>query len=259
MARMSVQNDAAYRLDFFVSLFNAFAHLGSMLLGMWVVYHNTDSVNGWRAAHMLVLIGVFRMMSGAIALFIAPNMRLIMEDVHTGGLDFVLIRPVSSQFLVSSRRIAIWRSADVVLGAIVSFIGAALLSQDVSAGRVLLFAAMLLAACMIMYSFWLALATLSFWLIRVPNLEMVFWNIFESARYPISIYPRGVRFALTYLLPAAFVVSFPAQALVGGADAGVPRLDAGIMASAFVVAPLSFALASGFWRFGLRHYSGASA
>jgi len=259
MVRLSLQNDAAYRLDFFVQLFNALTHTASMLLGLWVVFHNTDSVNGWCAAHMLVLIGVFRLMSGVIALIIAPNMRQLMEDVRAGTLDFVLLRPVNSQFLVSARRLSVWRIFDVLIGAVVAVVGTLLLRGRLEPGALALFVLMLTAGATIMYAIWLALATLSFWLVRVMNLEMIFWNVFEAARYPVSIYPPPVRFALTYVLPAAFVVTFPAQALAGGAGDTVPLLSAVAIVSALVIAPICLAAASAFWRFGLRRYSGASA
>jgi ABC-2 type transport system permease protein len=261
--RVSVQNDAAYRVDFVLQFGGALLHVASMLLGLWVIYGNTPDVNGWGVDHMLALVGVFRIMSGTIGLIIAPNMRMIMEDVRSGGLDFLLLRPVDSQFLASVRRVSLGRAADIVLGLALAATAVARLGGGVAPGALAGFFVMLLAATAIMYSFWLILATLSFWLVRVQNLEMVFWNVFEAARYPVSIYPPPVKWLLTFVVPAAFVVTVPAQTLVGGlghggADAGGP-VGAGMLIAAAVLAGAMFVVATWFWRFGVKRYSGASA
>ena len=81
---------------------------------------------------------------------------------------------------------------------------------------------------------------------------MVFWNIFEAGRYPVDIYRRPIRLGLTYIIPLAFITTFPAAALVG-------KSSPTNVAAALVVAALSLVGTSAFWRYGLRHYTGASA
>ena len=254
--RVAVQNDAAYRADFFFQSLAAIFHVSSQLLGLWVIFANAHDVNGWGVDHMLVLLGVFRVMSGVVAMLIAPSMRRIMEDVRTGALDFVLIRPVSSQFLASTSRIAPFRIADVLVGLALVAVGVFRLRAGMTAASLLLFVAMLATGAIIIYAFWLMLATLSFWFVRVQNLEMVFWNVFEAGRYPVSIYSRPVQLLLTYVIPVAFVVTIPAQALAG--MGGVTPLGTGVWASALLAAVGMFSFATWFWRFGLRYYSGAS-
>ena len=64
--------------------------------------------------------------------------------------------------------------------------------------------------------------------------------------------PGWLRAALTFLVPVAFAVTVPSQALVG-------RLSVDVLALAIGMA-LALLLASRlFWRFGIRRYAGASA
>lgn len=258
MFRVSLQNDAAYRADFFLQLAASLVHLAALLLGQYVIFQNTPDVNGWGPWEMLVLVGVFRVVSGVIGLFVAPNMRMIMEDVRTGKLDFLLLRPVNSQFHASVRRISIWKGIDILLGLGLAVTGAVKLTGTVPLLPLLLFIAALVTATMICYSIWLVLATLSFWLVRVQNIEMVFWNLFEAVRYPISIYGRGVQWLLTYVFPAVFIVHVPAQSLIGGA-AGVESLSLTMWIAAVILGPAWLVAATLVWRYGLKHYSGASA
>lgn len=251
-ARVSVQDSAAYRTDFVAHLLVTLFNFGAEIVGLWTIFSNTGSLNGWGVFEMVALLGVFRMMSGIIALAIAPNMRLIMDDIREGKLDYLLLKPINAQFYVSFRRIVIWRLADICLGLLLVVVAMTKLAAAFSPAKLLLFIVMLSAGAVIIYSFWLVLATLGFWLTRVNNMEMVFWNVFEAGRYPVDIYRPMIRLGLTYVVPLAFITTFPAEALVG-------RTEFSGFALAIVFAAGSFLVASAFWRYGLRNYSGASA
>lgn len=255
--RVSVQNFAAYRFDFIVRFLVSAMHLGAELLAVWTIFHNTRSLNGWRTEHMLVLVGVYRLVAGGIRMSIVPNMRKVLLDIREGTLDFVLLKPINSQVLVSIREFVVWRVSDVLLGAAVAFYGGFLLSQRLSLAAAGLFVLMIAAAFAIIYSLWLMLATLCFWFVRVQNIEMVFWNVFEAGRFPISIYRPWVQWVLTFIVPLAFITTFPAAALAGSDGvAGVPGWSP---VAAVLIAAVLLAASSRFWRFGLKHYSGASA
>lgn len=250
--RVSIQYDAAYRVDFFVNLAQAMMQLGGELVALWTIFSNTRSLAGWNVLELLALLGVFRIMAGAIGLIIAPSMRMMMEDIRDGGLDFLVLKPASTQFLVSTRRVIIWRAMDVVLGFMVAMVASVSLGRTFPAAAVLQFLVMIACGLTIIYSFWLALATLAFWLTRISNIEMVFWNVFEAGRYPVDIYRTPIRLGLTYIIPLAFLTTFPAEVLLGRPG------SLGVI-TAVLVAGLSLTAASSFFRFGLRCYSGASA
>lgn len=250
--RVSLQNDTAYRFDFVLGLATAVFHLGGELFGLWIIFHNTRSLAGWSAYQVVVLLGVYRMMAGAINLFIAPNMRRVMEDVRNGTLDFVLLKPINSQFYASCRTVVMPRLADILLGLGLAIAGAVFQSELRSAWQVIAFTVLVAAGVAVIYSVWLALATVTFWVTKMDNIEMVFWNVFEAGRYPIHIYPPAVRWTLTYVIPLAVIVTLPAGVLVGQTTA------VGIV-SAVGVATAALVAATVFWRYGLKHYSGASA
>jgi ABC-2 type transport system permease protein len=253
--RVSLLNVAAYRFDMAVRMLVSVLHLVADLVGIWTIFSNTREVAGWRAEHMLVVVGVFRIVAGGIRMSIVPNMRRVLEDIMDGTLDFVLLRPVNAQFLVSIREFVVWRVVDVALGAAIAGYGCYRLNGTLPVGSVLLFVVMLGAGLTIVYCFWLMLATLCFWFVRIQNIEMVFWNVFEAGRFPITVYPAWVQWTLTYLIPLAFIITFPAAAWTGDPSKMSPS-TAGI---AWLMAGGMFVLSSWFWHAGLRRYSGASA
>ena len=250
--RTSVQTDMEYRADFFTRIVASLLGLVATVGGLSIAYHYVPEIKGWNFAQVLVLVAVYYLMDGLIEMFIAPNMRNVMAQVRDGTLDFVLLKPVSAQFMASFRTMNVWRIANVFVGAGLPAYTIGRLSLSVGPGQALAFAVTLAAGVAVVYSFWLVLVTLTFWFVKVDNIEQIVWQAFEAGRYPIEIYPAWLRGTLTYAIPVAFIITVPARALAG-------RLEAGFLWTALAVAAAAVMLASAFWRFGLKHYTGASA
>lgn len=255
-ARLSVQNAAAYRFDFIIRVLVSFLHLGAELLSVWTIFSNTTSLAGWRWQHLLVLVGVYRIVAGGIRMSIVPNMRRVLEDIREGTLDFVLLYPVNSQLLISIREFVLWRVTDVLIGTVMSVYGCIKLLGYMPFGSALAFVLMLVAGYVIVYSLWLMLASSAFWFVRIQNVEMIFWNVFEAGRVPITIFRPSVQWVLTFLIPLAFITTFPAATLVADPATNVPAM-APLWAT--IMAVVMLFVSGWFWRFGLKHYSGASA
>jgi ABC-2 type transport system permease protein len=115
-----------------------------------------------------------------------------------------------------------------------------------------MFILMLIAGAVIIYSFFLILATLSFWFVRVENILTIFQSMYEAGRWPVSLYPGWLRYGLTFIIPVAFATTVPAEALTG-------RLNWETLLGAVVLAAALLVVSRVFWRVGLRHYSGTSA
>jgi len=134
-----------------------------------------------------------------------------------------------------------------VLGIAVAQIG-----EGVSVWQALGFAAALLLGGVMLYSFWLILTSIAFWVIRVDEMTNLFEGIYAAGRWPVGIYPDWLRASLTFIVPVAFAVTVPAEALTG-------RLTWQTLLGASVLALALLLVARLVWRRGLRAYSGASA
>jgi ABC-2 type transport system permease protein len=179
-------------------------------------------------------------------------MERLIESVREGTLDYVLTKPEDAQLLVSVQAVQIWKLVDVVLGTGVLIVALVRLREAVGPGQAAAFAVALLSGGAIVYSFWLILATSSFWFVRVENILVIFQSMYEAGRWPVSLYPGWLRFALTFLVPVAFATTVPAEALSG-------RLTAQTLLGAVALAAALLIVSRLFWRVGIRHYSGASA
>lgn len=241
-----------YRINFFVQLFQSLLELGTAIGGLAVIFTYTNSVGGWSPDEVLALVGVYTLVGGLIGLVIYPGMELFIESVRDGMLDFTLVKPEDAQLLISVHSVDIWKLIDIGLGIAVLVVALVRLHEKVGIAEAAFFISMLLTGAVIIYSFWLILATLAFWFVRIENILEIFRSMYEAGRWPVSLYPGWLRFILSFIVPVAFVTTVPAEALTG-------RLTPSTLLIAVVLAAVLLVVSRLFWKIGLRQYSGASA
>jgi ABC-2 type transport system permease protein len=251
-ARIGALDDLAYRTNFWVQAFESLVSLGSALGAVALVFSRTETLGGWEPAELLAVVGVYFIVLGGVQVVIAPSLTRFIEDVRQGTLDFTLTKPQDAQLLVSISEVRFWKLVDVLLGAGVLIAAALYHPDEIGVHRVPAFALALAAGGAIVYAVWLALASTAFWFVRVENVMMIFYSLYAAGRWPVHIYPGWLRLALTVIVPVAFAVTVPAEALVG-------RLDAGTLGAALGIAALCLAASRWLFMRGLRRYSGASA
>ena len=250
--RIGILNELAYRMNFVVQLLQSGMSLVTAFAGFAIVFSHTDTLGDWGPNDILALLGVYLITGGLVALLIRPSMAQLMEDVRQGTLDYTLTKPEDAQLLVSINQVRIWKLTDFVLGSIV--LGYAIFHKGLEVGftDALGFAVGLLCGGAIVYGFFLVLATLSFWFIRIENILVIFDAMYQAGRWPIGLYPYWLKFVLTFIVPISFAITVPAEALIGRLNAQTLTLDIGV--AAFMLVGSRF-----FWKFGLKNYSGASA
>jgi len=250
--RIGALNELQYRANLAVQLFQSALALGTGLAVLGLVFGQTTNLGGWTQSELLAVMGVHILMGGVIRTAIQPNMERLMTDIRQGTLDFILTKPEDAQVMISVREFRIWQAVDVVVGGIVLTIAVAQLQSGIGLGPGLVFAGCLLLGAVMIYCFWLILTTAAFWIVRMDELHELFDGIYQSGRWPVTIYPGWLRISLTYLVPIAFAVTLPAEALTS-------RLTIETLALAAAFALLLLIVTRWFWRLGLRNYSGASA
>ena len=250
--RLGVMNEMQYRANFFVAVFQSLLQVGVGLAVLALVYSHTTALNGWTESQLLVILGVQILLGGVVHATIQPNMERLTDEVRDGKLDFALTKPEDDQLIVSLRQLQFWQLVEVVSGAIVIGVGVSRLPAGVDAPHTLAFLALLGIGALLLYCFWLVLATGSFWVVNMWFLSELFEGVYQTGRWPIGLYPGWLRYSMTYLVPVGFAVTVPAQAMTS-------RLSWQTVVVALAFSAALVAFARWFWKFGLRRYSGASA
>lgn len=251
-ARNSLQVALEYRANFVVACFQSSFWLLWGMVGTLVFYRFTGTLGGWTLPQALLVVGLFRIFEGLVDGVMRPNITRIVEHIAKGTLDFVLLKPVDSLFMASLRQLNLMTLPDFVVGAGLIVYG--LWLQRIMPGPLDLLAFALLIGCaaVIAYSLWMLLTTTAFWLVRIENVAEVLTAVYETGRYPVTAFGPWLRIALTFLVPVAFMTTFPAAALLG-------TLEPLYLVAAPVMAGLLLQATRLFWRHALRSYTSASS
>jgi len=250
--RIGVLNELQYRVNFFIQLLQSAISVATGLIGLSLVFGQVTNLAGWSRPELLAVMGIHLLIGGVIRSAIQPNMERLMNDVLNGTLDFALTKPADAQTLVSVREFRFWQLTDVLVGLVILIIAVVQLQSQTGILQILAFIAALLMGSIMLYCVWLMVTSIAFWVIRVNDIVNLFEGLYAAGRWPVSIYPDWLRTGMTFLVPVAFAVTVPAEAMTN-------RLTSESMLFAVGLTLLFMVLARGVWLLGLRSYSGASA
>ena len=151
-----------------------------------------------------------------MAALIWPNTEKFNTSVRDGSLDYTLLQPANSMFLVTFSRMVIWRVWDLVLAAVLIVIG--IRHERRAAPRPSTWS----ASCswrspgtLILYSLWIVLIAATFWFIKFDNNVTILQALLDTGRYPATVYPAWLRMIVTFIVPIAVATTVPLQALRG--------------------------------------------
>ena len=247
----SITRELEFRANFFAKVLQNLVWMAFFVLVLLVIYRNTDSVAGWSRGDSFILAGTGFLLS-AVSQGLLMSLHEIPEQVRLGTLDFVVTKPIDSQFWVSTRKFNFNAIGIVVAAVAVMSVGVVEAKVSPSLLQWGAFFVLILASQAIFYSFSLAMMTLGVWFVRVDNLWVLADSVVYITRYPMDIYQGLLKTLFIYVVPLAFLATIPAKQLVVGFDPVM--LGLGV-----VWAAVFLALSRIFWRFAMRHYTSASS
>jgi ABC-2 type transport system permease protein len=246
----AIATELEYRLNFLIATITSIANLAGSLFGLSLFYRTGYTFAGWNWQEATIVLGLFTLLQGFSAAFLVPNLNSIVKQVEQGTLDFVLLKPISSQFWLSTKTISPWGLPDLLFGIIlITYAGnkLGLTWSDYLASLI-----PLTFGVVILYSLWFILGATSIWFVKVYNVTEVLRGLLEAGRYPMVAYPTIYRFFFTFVVPVAFLTTVPAQAMLN-------RSELSWSIGAAILAGVLFVFSIFFWQFALRFYTSASS
>lgn len=250
--RISAASAMAYRADFLIEGAMAVAWMALTLLPLIVLFNGRQTVVGWDAPSALIVIAFFMALRAILEGVISPSIVDLVERIRSGAFDYVLLKPVDAQFMISASHYEPWKIFDL-LGAIGLVIYAfAQLGRVPSIADVGLGLFLLIVGALAMYALWLVAASVAFWVVRLDNLNYLLGAIFDTARWPVQVF-RGVwRAVFTFVIPVAVMTTFPAMALLHRLDRQTALATVGGVIAMLAISRLV-------WRAAIRNYTSASS
>jgi ABC-2 type transport system permease protein len=255
-ARFGLMSEMAFRANFLVKLFVEVLWLGLLLVFYHTVFRQTSSIAGWGQAEFLCFLGCYYALEGVIETFFLSNCAEFSELVRKGDLDFILLKPIDEQFLVSCRTIDWSTVPNILIGIGVALAGLAQLDGwSFNPLWLLLFLGLFACGVAMAYSFLLLLMSTAVWLVRNQSLMELWWLFTSLMRYPRDIFgglALPLRFFFSFVVPVLLVVYVPAQTLLGA-------LDPGFLAIMLAATAASLWVSRAVFRRALRSYRSASS
>ncbi|MGQ9871078.1 ABC transporter permease [Leptodesmis sp.] len=239
-----------YRVNFLIAALSSLGGLAGSLFSLFLFYRTGYTFQNWSWEQALIVLGVFTVLQGFSATFLAPNLNRIVRHIQQGTLDFVLLKPISSQFWLSAHILSPWGLPDLLFGCVIILYAGSHLSLPVSAYLV----SLVPIACgfLILYSLWFMLGAMSIWFVKIYNVTEVLRGLLEAGRFPMAAYPTAYRFFFTFIVPVAFLTTVPSEVILGRGE-WIWTLGAGLLAL------FLFWASNAFWKFALRFYTSASS
>jgi ABC-2 type transport system permease protein len=246
----AIAAEMEYRANFALTALSSLGGLIGSLFGLFLFYRTGYTFAGWSWQEASIVLGTFTLLQGLSATFLVPNLNRIVKHVQEGTLDFVLLKPVSSQFWLSAYTLSPWGLTDVVFGMVV--IGYAGAQLNLRLADYCLSVIPLGFGFIILYSLWFILGATSIWFVKIYNVTEVLRGLVEAGRYPIAAYPTSYRIFFTFVVPVTFLTTIPAQTMLH-------RVEWPWLVGGGVLALVLLYCTHQFWRFALRFYTSASS
>jgi len=250
--KVNVQIILAYRVDTAINIFINGMWLGWELFSLSIIFNNTSTLGGWGPGELVALLGVFRLVNMLMAAVIWPATEKFNASVRDGSMDYTLLQPANSLFMVSFSRIVLWRIWDLALGITLIAVGVSMSGGSATLMSLGSFIVLLFTGMLVIYSLWIVLVSATFWFVKFDNNVTILQALLDSGRYPATIYPPWLRLIVTFLVPIAVATTVPLQGLRGDLTAGQVGLFVLIGAAAYLIAQQV-------WKAGVKQYSGASS
>jgi ABC-2 type transport system permease protein len=224
-ARNSLVRDMMFPANFIIETISSFGWVMMNIGFYFLIFEYTDQIghggtagDAWDKYQFFVFISTSMFINSIVQMLFMTNADEFSELIRTGGLDFVLLKPIDAQFLISLRRIE-WASVAnfIVAAVLMAYALPRVTAVNLTAWQVLLYPFYVLAGIGILYSLTIVLAAVSVWLGRNTSIYDFWFYITTFSRYPMEIYQGTIgdwlRRVFTFVLPILVVVNVPARLL----------------------------------------------
>ena len=251
--KTSVSREMGFKSNFILWIFVELLWFALQLSFIAVIYSHTDHIRDWTKWEVVLLMGASHFIQQLFLAFFLTNCVQLSELIRTGRLDFMLLLPVNTRFILSLRQVDLGGFVNAGSALVVMGYAARQLHLVPGIGQVLGFLVLVAAGVMIHYSLMFLLACISFWTVKAQGIVWGYYNLFNIARLPDSAFRGFFKSFFTFVLPMLLVANVPAKLLVGKLGS---LWDLLLMLAMSV---LCFAASEAGWRFSVRRYTSASS
>ena len=249
----SVAREMGFKSNFVLWIVVELLWFALQLCFIGVLYLHTDSIGTWTKWQVIMLVGASHFIQQIFQAFFLVNCTNLSELVRSGKLDFLLLLPVNTRFVVSLRQVDLGAFVNAATAVGIMLYAAHQMHLAPTALQLAGFLVLCIAGIIIHYSLMFLLASISFWTVRAQGIVWGYYNLFQIARMPDEAFGRGLFKALfTFAIPMLLVSNVPVRLLVNKMTLGPALLLLAMSVACFLLSEWG-------WRASVRRYTSASS
>ncbi|MBA3239059.1 MAG: ABC-2 family transporter protein [Parachlamydiaceae bacterium] len=211
------------------------------------LYLHVDKLGGWGLPEMRVFLGMLFIVDAFQMILFAHNFDVFSEKIVHRDLDLLLLRPVSSQQLMTSQKLQCGYILNAIFALTWLLWSLTLLPGGFPWMRSLLIFLVVPAALSIFYATRLIFSTVALLITRAEHFHELYFTFFKMGQRPDRLYGPSLRYFILLVIPVGMIASFPTRVLVDTADSwALPIL--------LTVAAGFLCFANCFWRWSVKRY-----
>ena len=248
----SLASEFEYKTNILIDLITAiFSLLGSIFL-LSIFFQDSAIIGGWSFEQALIIQGIYTVLNGITNTWFNPNLSEIVKHIREGTLDFVLLKPIDSQFFISLKKIAPSGLLEVILGFFLLLYCIKINNINLNLSFFVLCLITIICSIFILYSLWFFISTTTIWFVKTWNATEVLRSFLYIGRFPLSSFSFALRIFFSVLIPIAFITAIPSEVFLGIANFWKILLE-------LIISGIFIFTSRKFWLFALKFYTSASS
>ena len=248
----SLASELEYKTNVIIDFITAILSLIGSIFLLTIFFQNTDNIGGWKFEQALIIQGIYTILNGITNTWFNPNLTEIVKHIREGTLDFVLLKPIDSQFFISLKKISPSGFLEIILGVSLLLYCIEINQIKINLVFLLLCLTTLFCSIVILYSIWFLISTTTIWFVKTWNAIEVLRSFLYIGRFPLNSFSFSLRIFFSIFIPIAFITTIPSGVFLGLAKFYEILLE-------FCVSGIFFIVSRRFWLFALKYYTSASS
>ena len=248
----SIASELEYKTNILIDFITAILSLIGSIFLLSIFFQNNSSIGGWQFEQALIIQGIYTILNGITNTWFNPNLTEIVKHIREGTLDYVLLKPIDSQFFISLKKITPSGFLEIVLGIFLLLYCIRINQININFSFLTLCLITIICSICILYSLWFFISTTTIWFVKTWNATEVLRSFLYIGRFPLNSFSFYLRIFFSVFIPVAFITTIPSEVFLGISKSWQIFLE--------VFVSIVFLLTSRkFWLFALKFYSSASS
>lgn len=247
LLKYSLQIEFEYKTNFALDSLSSVFRVLSFWIFIEIIYLNVDSILGWNKYEMILIYGFFRLLWSIFECSIFFNMKEFSDKILNGSIDFVLLKPINTIFMVTFYKFKFFRLVKALTGLILIVYSLQKITVYINFLNIVILIYCAVLLFIIFHSILLSYLSLTFWFGRISHGNWIIAELGNIAKLPINAYQNVMKIIFVFLVPYTLFSSIPAAIILS-------RINMNYLLYETFIAVLWVIFANWFWNFSLQRY-----